>query len=223
MKPITTAAMILLLAMAAGADDKKAAMLIQAAEAKETIQGDLKAAIELYGQAAKEAGPNRSLAAKSLLRMAECYQKTGNAEARKIYEQVVREYGDQKEAVAEARARLGGPDRAAAETGVASRQRWTMPSGGQIFGLISADGRYLPYTNWRDKADLFLHDMSSGSNRRITDDGDGGNLFAGEAVLSRDDSQIAFSFYGSDHFEIRLASLEGTGVPKAKVIYTNPD
>ena len=40
------------------------------------------------------------------MRMAECYQKLGDAESRKIYEQVVKDYADQKEAVTLARARL---------------------------------------------------------------------------------------------------------------------
>src|SRR3954451_6487742 len=103
MKTITIAAIIFAVALPAVADEKKANELIQAAQAKETVQGDLKAAIQLYGQAVKESGANRGLAAKTLLRMAESYQKMGDAEARKIYEQVVREYADQKEAVTLAR------------------------------------------------------------------------------------------------------------------------
>ena len=102
---IITAALALA-SIVAIAEDKKANVLLQAGIARETVQGDLKGAIEIYDKAVKEAGANRGLAAQALMRMAECYQKLGDAEARKIYEQVVKNYEDQKEAAALARARL---------------------------------------------------------------------------------------------------------------------
>src|SRR2546422_10235697 len=59
MKLITiTLALAALLPLAA--EDKKANVLLQAAQAKETVQGDLKGAIELYGHAVKEAGDRKS-------------------------------------------------------------------------------------------------------------------------------------------------------------------
>src|SRR5262245_51072096 len=97
MKLLAIPAIIFAVALAAAADEKKANELIQAARAKEAIQGDLKAAIELYGHAAKAAAPNRALAAKALLGMADCYQKLGDAESRKVYERIVRDYADQKD------------------------------------------------------------------------------------------------------------------------------
>ena len=42
--------------------------------------------------------------AAALVRLGECYEKQGNAEARKTYEQVLSRFGDQTEAVAQARA-----------------------------------------------------------------------------------------------------------------------
>jgi len=71
----------------------------------ETVQGDIKGAIALYERAAREAGANRSLAAKAQMRLGAAYQKLGDAQARTVYERVVRDYADQPEAV-EARARL---------------------------------------------------------------------------------------------------------------------
>src|SRR5689334_6728463 len=90
------------------AEDKKANELMEAALTKETIEGDLKGAIALYEQAAKEAGSNRSLAAKAQLRLAAAHQKQGTETARAIYERVVREYGDLTEVASEAEARLNG-------------------------------------------------------------------------------------------------------------------
>ena len=56
---------------------------LRAAMETETVKGDLRAAIEQYKQIA--AGRDRALAAKALLRMAECYQKLGDSEARAVY------------------------------------------------------------------------------------------------------------------------------------------
>src|SRR5258706_9736064 len=77
---------------------------LQAAINKETVEGDLKGAIEQYKKIAQ--GSDRAVAAKALVRMGECYEKLGDAEARKAYERVVRDFGDQKEAAEAARAKL---------------------------------------------------------------------------------------------------------------------
>jgi len=87
------------------AEDKKANELLQSGMTKETVQGDLKGAIEMYQNAAKEAGANRSLAAKAQLRLGAAYQKLGDEQARAAFERIVKDYADQPEA-AEARARL---------------------------------------------------------------------------------------------------------------------
>ena len=86
-------------------EDKKANELLQSGLTMETVQGDIKGAIALYERAAREAGANRSLAAKAQMRLGAAYQKLGDAQARTVYERVVRDYADQPEAV-EARARL---------------------------------------------------------------------------------------------------------------------
>src|SRR6186713_2974159 len=80
---------------------------LQRAIQKETVTGDLKAAIEEYKKIVARTGADRGVAARALVRMAECYQKMGDTESRKIFEQVVRYYPEQKEAVNMARARLG--------------------------------------------------------------------------------------------------------------------
>ena len=61
----------------------------------------LKGAIEQYRQIAQTG--DRTVAVRALIRLAECHQKLGDAEARNIYERIVREFADQKDAVALAR------------------------------------------------------------------------------------------------------------------------
>src|SRR6266849_6335126 len=100
--------------------------MLGAALHQEEVQGDLKGAIAAYQKVLAAPGVSRRTAAEALVHMGQCYEKLGDAESRKAYERVVREFGDQKEAVAMARARLGGGS-TAKETGMVARQIWTGP------------------------------------------------------------------------------------------------
>src|SRR5262249_5785135 len=104
---------------------------LRAAMETETVKGGLKGAIEHYNKIAQ--GKDRALAAKALVRMAQCYQKLGDAEASRIYERVVREFADQKEAATEARARLDGLRPKPAVAGIVNRKVWELPRQGDIF------------------------------------------------------------------------------------------
>src|SRR5258705_5146791 len=75
---------------AQGQDKSEAALKV--ATDKELLDGNLKAAIEQYKKLAQ--GQNKSVAARALVRLAECYEKQGNAEARTTYEQRVSRFGD---------------------------------------------------------------------------------------------------------------------------------
>src|SRR5438045_7873775 len=107
------------------AQSSSAKALLEAARKAEVVDGDLKLAIQKYQHVVDVAGSDRAVAARALLRMAECYQKLGDAEAQKIFARVVREYADQTEAVAAARARLGSevPGNSSAPV---SRRVWVM-------------------------------------------------------------------------------------------------
>jgi hypothetical protein len=117
------------------------ARLFKAAMNTEMVDGDLKAAIEQYRRVS-EAG-DRPLAARALLRMADCYEKLGDVEARRILERVVRDYADQREIAAMARTRLG-----VQAPRPVSRQVAVVGIGGVGYGSVSRDGRYFPHTNW---------------------------------------------------------------------------
>ena len=87
----------------------EAERLLQKAMLLETIDGNLQAAIDQYKKIVAENGSNRVVAARALLRLAGCYEKLGDTQvrqARTAYERVVREFGDQADAVAEARMKL---------------------------------------------------------------------------------------------------------------------
>ena len=144
-------AVLVLGSAATGAQEPE--RLFKAAMNTEMVDGDLTRAIEQYKKVAASA--NRALAAQALIRMAECYYKLGDAEAQKIYERVVRDYSDQTESAAAARARLGfKSDWVAA--GVTLR---ALPRSDVLPGTISQDGRFLSFTNWNNDGHLYFRDL----------------------------------------------------------------
>jgi Tol biopolymer transport system component len=113
----------------------------------EEVQGKLQDAIALYQKIVDESG-DRALVAKSLLQMGKCYEKLGNSEAQKAYQQVVRDYADQAESAAEARSRLAALSKpAAAESGPITRRVWAGPKT-DFFGQVSPDGKYISFVDW---------------------------------------------------------------------------
>ena len=91
------------------ASDASAQVALRAAIKIETIDGNLKGAIEVYAKIVAQYPNSRRVAAEALARMAGCYEHLGAAqadEARKVYERIVREFSDQTALVAQAQARL---------------------------------------------------------------------------------------------------------------------
>lgn len=182
------------------------------ADHKASIEGDLKGAIEEYRRIAAGAGSNRELAAEALVRMAECHQKLGDADARAVYQRVVREFADQRDHVARARAGLAaleGP-RAAASTGIVSRQIWTGPQVDAL-GSISPDGRSLSFVDW-ETGDLAVRDVSTGANRRLTNKGSWNDSteFALFSRISPDGTLVAYNWMRKDFgWDIRVGPVDG--------------
>jgi hypothetical protein len=63
---------------------------------------DLPGAIKLYQQIIEARSANRSVTARALLELAGCYDKLGQQSAA-VYQQIVRDFGDQPAAVRHAR------------------------------------------------------------------------------------------------------------------------
>ena len=175
----------------------------KAAQHKEEVEGDLQGAIAAY-QAIVKSG-NRAAAARALLRMAACYQKLGDAKAHAIYEQVVRDYADQKESAGMARARLAERS-AASNNATAMRRLWSGQNLSDECGL-SFDGRYLTCPFW-ETGDLGLRDLVTGTDRLLTRNGWAGDQYAQFSSISRDSKQVAYAWFnGKDRYELRLVGL----------------
>src|SRR6516162_977087 len=78
----------------------------QRALVQEQAAGKLPQAIELYLQAAKDAGKDRALAAKALIHAAGAQEKLGQPGAENLYSEVMRAYPEQLEQVNAAKLRL---------------------------------------------------------------------------------------------------------------------
>ncbi|MBL8291772.1 MAG: PD40 domain-containing protein, partial [Bryobacterales bacterium] len=170
---------------------------------KETVEGDLKGAIDLYRRVAAEAGKDRATAAQALLHLAQCYEKQGNLEARRIYERLVREYPDQREAAMSARTRLGESTKPASG-GV--MQRFVRAERNMGDFSPSPDGRYLVFAS----SNLLLHDLATGFVRDIPRTSGGG--FSQYPRFTPDSKRIVYTSRDRNATELRIIALDGTGM-----------
>jgi Tol biopolymer transport system component len=220
MRRTTTMILGLMLAFASVAVDgqrnTQAEVRLQAAITKETVEGDLSGAIALYKQLAS--GPDRSVAARALVRMGACYERLGDKDARAAYERAAREFGDQAEPAAQARARLAAMGGAKAASGPRTRLLWDEATNDEA--SASGDGRYLSFVDWAT-GDVAVKDLVTGEERRVTDKG-GAVKAQGTAewtAMSSDGKRIAFiwdtwdeeSVKTRDFFQLRVINTDGTG------------
>lgn len=132
---------------------------LKAAEQKAEIEGDYRAAIDVYKTVA--AGSNRALVAQAMLRMAEAYQKLGQAaDAQQLHERLIRDYPEQRQAI-EARRRLQPANVARAPV---TRLAWSGPET-NVEGGVSFDGRSLCYSD--ADGDVAIRDLG-GTGRKVT-------------------------------------------------------
>jgi Tol biopolymer transport system component len=211
MKTATTVIVSALLAGAwiSGADRKEssAEVELQAAIHTEMVDGNFKAAIEKYRKVAQTT--NRAVAAQALVRMAECYQKMGDVEGRRIYEQVLREYGDQKEAATLARTRLA---KLQAPAGPVLRSLWRGPDFRKA--SMSADGRHFVYTSITGR-EIFLGDIATGRDRKVVEIPKGYRFFPENPRISPDGKLVAYSLTDEKYkTDIRLLALNGDSSPR---------
>jgi Tol biopolymer transport system component len=202
---------ILALVTAAGliaADSDAAKVMMEAARKKEVVDGDLNGAIREYSAIVAKYKNDRPAVAMALVHMAECYHKMGDAESRKIYEQVMKDYADQKEAVALARAGLGGNAKEK-ESGILARQLWSIGPNYQITNSTpSPDGSYIPFIRLPDRS-LGLHNIVTGEDRMLANDGGRSQ----SPVFTPNGKQILYGWQGpGGNCELRMIDADGNNV-----------
>jgi len=196
-----------------GQNDKQGEALLQAAKNTELVKGDLKAAIDQYKSILARPGVGRTVAAKALLEMGQCYEKLGQAEARTTYEQLLRQYGDQAEQVQAARARLaalGGASSPASGTEMTIRRVWSGP-GADTTGAPSPDGRYLSISDAESGGDLAVWEIATGQKRRLTSKAGASTEMVLGSTWSPDGKKIAFAWMTKDiALELRIIGTDGS-------------
>jgi Tol biopolymer transport system component len=189
----------------------------------ETVKGDIKDALRQYAEiAAKYAKSDRATAVSALIHLAECHEKMGDAEARRIYEMVVKEYGDQKEAVAEAKARLRG--RAPRGSALVTRQIWMGPDV-DVYGAVSPDGRLITFYD-KQSGDLAVHDVVTGDDRRLTHKGaqPEPEEYGQVSAFSPDVKQVAYSWLNRDgRYDLRVIGVNQPPAQNPRILCDNAE
>ncbi len=181
-------------------------------------KGDYPAALRLFEQIAK--GGDRNLAARSLLYSGLCYEKLGKREARNAYERLIRDFGDQTDLIAAARARLAALTPAGGSPAPRGMAAHRVLAEFPAFGALSPDGQRLSFFDWTTN-DLNLLDLETKQKRSLAGKR---SSWAGEAygsVYSPDGKEIAYVWWSAqDILELRVVGLDGT---EPRVLYRNAD
>ena len=163
---------------------------LRAAIEQEEAKGDIKGAIEQYRKLAENR--DRAVAAQALLRLAKAYQRLGDVQARAVYERLVRQFEDQRAPFDEARRALGTPLRAAAATAKGDRPIWTGPDV-DLFGTVSADGRYVSYVDWFGERNVRVLDLVTNASWAFTGNTAQNRISDGDfSAISRDGTRVAY-------------------------------
>lgn len=141
------------------------------------------------------------MAAQALVRMAECHQKIGGAQAQTVYARIVRDYADQTDAVTTARARIAAPGAGPGAGAVTERVAMTTIGAGLVLDSVTPDGRFGVGAD-QASGDLVTRDMTTGEVTRIlrgtvdprSPDRNGASVEGGSVemgVMSPDQGQVA--------------------------------
>lgn len=209
------AALLAVLTLGAAGPPSEGELLLQRAIQKEHVDGDLKAALKLYESVLQVAKNDRAVAAEALLRMGQCHEKLGHAEARAAYERLLRDYPDQAEKVQVARQRLSALDASRADVPVARR----LHTGGSAHA-ISPDGHYVVYMD--GKGNYRLEDLRAGKDTPVTDDtlGTTWRFSYAPVAISPDSRQVVYPRQAGDANELRVSAVDGSGM---RVLHRSPD
>jgi len=198
--------------------------LFQKGLSKERAEGDARGAIQIYQRVAAMPGVDRKLAAEALFRIAECQQSIGNFEARKTYQRIVKDFGDQRDVAGRAGDRLAKLEAVAmpVATELGTRRVWVPPSHNLAAGNISADGRYFSYAEYFSGGDLAVRDLVSGESRHLTHKGSfqDSSEYASTSIISPDQKRIAYTWKTTNRYELRVIDWDGSN---QKTVYANPE
>ncbi len=188
---------------------------LRAAQYRERIQGDVAGAIATYQRLA--AADDRAIASQALLALGQTLGRTGHHDAQTTFARVVSDFADMP-AAAVARNLLGAQRTA----GSSQRVLATGPDANQVWSSVSADGRYLPFSD-PDTGNVAIRDLTNGRVQLVTKSKGYEEGFAEFAVWSPDSRQLAYSWWHVEkgqpsRMQLRVVGREN-GTPR--VVYRN--
>lgn len=189
---------------------------LQAGMAKEDVDGDLKSAMDIYQKIADDRSAARDVRSKALLRLAGCYEKLGQ-QARKFYEQLVRDFADQP-AAAQARTRLAEIDKASRAPVPAAMTQRRIETAGRRLRTSDTDGRQVVYRD--DASGELIYGDLGGNHKRVIFNAKPDDL--PDWFPSKDMSMVALHFPrkpGRPRF-YAVVKTDGTGY--REVAHDNP-
>ena len=200
--------------------------LFQKGLIKEEGEGALNEAIDIYNKIVENQNADKSLQAKALLHVGQCYEKLGMNEATKAYQRLVNNFPGQKNEVAIARERLSRliliTEKVSKTPDVMTNKKIWDDSETYLGGAPSPDGSYLSYVDW-DTGDLAIYEIATGKKRRLTNKGtwDESDECAFMSRWSPDGKQIVYEWYnGNNYQDLRIVGLDGS---KPRILYSNEE
>ena len=185
---------------------------------QEEAAGNLEAAIDGYKKVIADPSAGRQLVATALLHLGVSYAKLGHKDARATLERVTRDYGDQAQIAAQARAQLAalGGAKVDDDTRVVARQVWAADDV-EPFGAPSADGRQYAYID-QTSGNLAIRDLTTGERRQLTHATTAADGYGFSPVMSPDGRHIAYSWW-KDGGSIRVIGTDGS---RPRVLFQKP-
>jgi Tol biopolymer transport system component len=189
--------------------------LFQRALRMERVTGDLEGAIRLYEQVVDTG--DRTFGARSLVRIAESYERLGREGARDAYLRIIEEFGDQAEPVALARERLAEMERLRGEQpakprGITIRQvhKWPYGEGGPF--AVTPDGGSLVFLDY-NFGNLAILDLEDGRTRDLAQDS---SWSAWGAEVSPDGRSVSYLLAEAATSSLHIVGIDGSG---SRVLY----
>lgn len=199
----------------------RAEVQLQSAIKLEVRDGNLKAAIEQYNRIISSKDASRTVKAKALLQLGGCYEKQGNAEARKVFERIIKEFSDQSEVANLARIRTSMLATAIAPqtSRLVYRQLDFEPSEEVDLEGPSPDGKYMAYY---DNTGFCVYDLVQRKRRTLVPDDPKYFLFL--SLWSPDSSSLAFTkrLRGSATASIEIKTVDVNGAKERSIYVTEP-
>jgi Tol biopolymer transport system component len=180
---------------------------------KKESEGDLNGAIQILLRITKEFPGDKKIAGKAQLQIGMCYEKLGKEEAIKAYELVLKNFADQPELVAAARARIAALQIAEPIGPVVEK----LPKVMEV-PTFSADGTKIAGIDWAVPGqNISVYDYTTGKQTAITDfEWTGKNSgITYYPCFSTNGKEVAYWCQSESGNELRVSTLDG----KARTLY----